>query len=64
MPLGIVNFSFDLFAPWREQARLRDIGSESAPEKAADEMKTGAVERSDEEQTREQALFWGLFPVL
>ncbi|MEY9531000.1 hypothetical protein [Sinorhizobium fredii] len=60
MPLGIVNFSFDLFAPWRE---LR-IRSESAPKKAADEIGTDTVDRSDEEQARQQALFWGLFPVL
>ncbi|APG85507.1 hypothetical protein [Sinorhizobium americanum] len=61
MPLGIVNFSFDLFAPWREQFRIR---SESAPRKAADEPRTDMVDRSDEEQERRQALFWGLFPVL
>ncbi|WP_037471004.1 hypothetical protein [Sinorhizobium fredii] len=60
MPLGIVNLSFDLFAPWRE-LRTR---SESAPKKAADELRTDTVDRSDEEQARQQALFWGLFPVL
>jgi hypothetical protein len=64
MPLGIVNFSFDLFAPWREQLRLRGIRSESTSRKATDEMTPGTVDRSDEEQARQQALFWGLFPVL
>ncbi|ACP26316.1 hypothetical protein NGR_c25590 [Sinorhizobium fredii NGR234] len=60
MPLGIVNFSFDLFAPWRE-FRTR---SESAPKKAAHDVETDTVDQSDEEQARQQALFWGLFPVL
>ncbi|PDT81593.1 hypothetical protein [Sinorhizobium sp. BJ1] len=59
MPLGMVNFSFDLFAAWREHTRAK-----SAPEKAAKEKKAAAVDRSDEEQARQQALFWGLFPVL
>ncbi|OAP42992.1 hypothetical protein AU381_26860 [Sinorhizobium glycinis] len=64
MPLGIVNFSFDLLAPWREQLRLSGNRSQSAPRKAADEIGTDTVDRSEEEQARQQALFWGLLPVL
>ncbi|RVJ49354.1 hypothetical protein [Sinorhizobium meliloti] len=64
MPLGMVNFSFDLFAPWRRQAEACDIRSASVAAKKQDDDETVPAVRSEEEREREQALFWGLFPVL
>ncbi|MDK1493929.1 hypothetical protein QN219_28490 [Sinorhizobium sp. 7-81] len=64
MPLGMVNFSFDLLAPWRRRAEACDIRSASAAAKKQDNNETVPGVRSEEEREHEQALFWGLFPVL
>ncbi len=61
MPLGMVNFSFDLFAPWR---RACDTRSANVSAKKQDDDETGPVARTEEERDREQGLFWGFFPVL
>jgi len=64
MPLGIVNFSFDLFAPWREQVRWRELRNENATQPPAVADAADSLDRSDEEEARGHVTFLGMFPVL
>ncbi len=64
MLMGMVNFSFDLFAPWRMQAEACDIRSASVAAKREDDDETAPAVRSEEERDHEQVLFWARFPVL
>ncbi|WP_156877963.1 hypothetical protein [Sinorhizobium americanum] len=64
MPLGMVNFSFDLLAPWRLKAGANELSAGNMPAQTQNHDESGPVARTEQQREHEQGPFWSFFPAL